>query len=84
MVDLAKVFSSELCLTKDINNLYMVWIRRVAWKENPRDIMARSIVGRGMSVEEACSSFLNEARGKLLFGDDRLYYGENRPEFICV
>lgn len=84
MIRLANVFSSEISLSKDVTGQYMVHIRRVAWKENRRDIMARSITGRGSSVDNACADYMNQARGRLLFGDDKGYYGDNAPEYICV
>ncbi len=84
LIDLAKVFVSDISLTKDIKDRYLVSIRRVSYKENRNDCMIRGISGRGESVEEACRDFLSEAKGKLLVGDDSSYYGENRPEYLCV
>ena len=84
MIDLATVFSSDVRLSKSVHGKYMVSIHRVSWKENSRDCMSRGICGYGSDLPEACEDFLSYARGKLLFGDDRNFYGENRPEYICV
>lgn len=84
LIDLAKVFSSEVELTKDVNDRYVVSIRRVSYKLNSHDIMARSLCGRGESVESACFDYLRQAKGRLLFGDDPTFYGEKRPEYVCV
>lgn len=84
MIILAKSFSSHVELTKDAAGRYMVSIQYVSYKENRNDIMARSICGRGPSVIEACDDFLTQAKGRILFGDNKLFYGENRPEYICL
>lgn len=84
MIDLGKVFSSEIMLTKDCDEKYMVSIDRVMWKENRLSCVVGSVVGRGQSVEEACADFMRTAKGKLLIGNDEGFYGKNRPEYICV
>lgn len=83
MIDLAKVFSSGIELCKDVNGLYLVSIRYVDYKENRHDCMIRGISGRARSVEEACFDFMNNAKGKLLVGTSS-FYGDNKPEYICV
>lgn len=84
MIDLAKVFVSQIELSKDVNERYMVSIARVSTKENRHSCVVRSITGHGQSVEEACEDYMRQAKGKLLVGDDTNFYGENRPEYICV
>lgn len=84
MIDLANVFCSEVELTKDYNKKYLVSIKRVSYRENRLDCMERSICGRGDSVIEACEDFMSNASGKLLFSNDKSYYGENCPEYICI
>ena len=84
MIDLAKVFGSDIELTKNNVGEYLVSIRRVSWKENRHDCMARSLFASGPTVEKACWNFMQEARGKLLFGDDAGFYGKDRPEYVCV
>lgn len=84
MIDLANVFSSQVRITKDVNGKYLVTIEHVSYKENRHDIMQRSICGRGENIGNACADFMDNARGKLLFGDSEIIYGKNRPEYICV
>ena len=84
LIDLAILFTTEVSLTKDVDGQYLVSIRRVSAKNKPMDGVICGICGRGDSVESACSNFLSEAKGKLLIGDDPSFYGENRPEYICV
>lgn len=85
MISLSKSFSSSLDVSKDLEGKYLVSIYRVSYKENNRDIMSRGICGRSAdSLEMACRDFLQNASGKILFGDDKNFYGENRPEFICL
>jgi hypothetical protein len=84
MISLAKTFSSSISLSKNIEGKYLVDIRMVSWKEHRRDIVQRSIFGTGLSVETACEDFMEQAKGKILFGNDKSFYGENPPEYICV
>ena len=84
MITLAKSFSSVVELSKDTSDRFMISIRHVSYKENKEDPMARGICGRGESVEEACSDFLSQAKGRILFGDSTGFYGKNHPEFICL
>lgn len=84
MIALAKSFSSELSVTKDVNDKILVSIRYVSWKENRNDCMARSITGRGVDIHQACKDFLEKAGGKILFGDSITHYGENPPQYICL
>ncbi len=84
MIDLAKLFSREVALTKDINGRYLISIPTVWSKESRHDQMKCGISGRADSVERACADFMSEARGKLLIGDDPTFYGDKRPEYICT
>jgi len=84
LIKLAKVFCRSVELTKGSDGLYLVHIRSVWFKEDPKSCMKGSIFGSGDSVELACRDYLNKAKGRLLIGDDPDYYGEKRPEFICV
>lgn len=85
MLNLARTFGSVIEVSRGADErTILVSLRYVSWKEDKNDIMARSICGRGETFESACESFLQQARGKLLFGDNSSYYGENRPEFVCV
>ena len=84
MIDLAQVFSQWVQFSKSCKGKIIVSIPYVSWKENRHDIASRSITGTGESLELACGDFMNNAKGKLLYGDNKIFYGENRPEYICV
>jgi hypothetical protein len=84
LISIAKTFSSVVEVTKDNSDNFLVSLRYVSWKQNRNDCMSRSISGRGKSMSEACNAYLNEAKGKLLFGDSLSYYGKDAPMFICI
>ena len=84
LIGLAKIFGSSVDLRKDVNDAYLVYIPRVSYKESYRDIMSRSISGRGATLEAACHNYLLYAKGKILFADDKSYYGDKRIEYVCV
>ena len=86
LLNIAGVFNTDIKvfrISAGIHNIG-VSINRVSSKDSHSSSIASSIFGRGTDFESACQDFLSRAGGKLLFGDDRAYYGDNRPEFICL
>lgn len=84
MIRIAKVFSSDVTVNQDCNLKIYVGIRMVSYKEDRNDPMARSLIGRGATLEDACFDFLTNARGRILFGDSPSFYGKTPPEYLCI
>lgn len=81
MINLANIFNTTFYINK-IDTGYLVSLRQISYKQDSYDIMARGLVGRGSSLESACSEYLNVAKGRILFRDDQPQ--EKRKEYICV
>jgi len=79
MIDLAKVFSSEMTVSRDSAENIMVKIPSVNSKEGN---FSYSLVGRGSDVDSACVAYMREAKGKLLIKG--LAGAPDRMEFVCV
>ncbi len=84
MLNLAQVFGTSLEVSRAMDpSVVWVSIQHVWTKERRGDGVIVGMAGYGKTIEEACGDFLRKTRGKLLVGDIG-FFGENRPEYLCL
>lgn len=63
-------------------NEYYVSFARIHVRDSERDIMQRSFLGYGITVEDACRNALTDSAGKILYRRDGYFGKDEKGECI--